>query len=54
MNRFEVTSPATHPGKVKDLWTDFTFYCYEPEKVVDHLNKMLEKLKEEREDEKEL
>ncbi len=49
MNRFETVGTATQPGKVIDLWTDFTFYCFEPEKVVTHLNEMLKKLREEKE-----
>ncbi len=49
MNRFEVVSTALFPGKVRDIYTDFTFYCYDSDKVVEHLNKMLEKLRKEEE-----
>lgn len=47
MDRFKAISDARFPGKVIDLWTDFTFYCYDSEKVVEHLNTILNKDKEE-------
>lgn len=47
MDRFKTTSDACFPGKIIDLWADFTFYCYDSEKVVEHLNKILNKDKEE-------
>ena len=46
MDRFENLSGATQPGIVKDLWTDFQFYCYGADKVTEYLNKLLEKEKE--------
>ncbi|KKN39837.1 hypothetical protein LCGC14_0739490 [marine sediment metagenome] len=52
MDRFSVTTTARFPGKVRDLWTDFTFYCFTPEEVVEHLNKILQDKKEEEEEER--
>lgn len=46
MERFKNISTATHPGIVKDLWSDFQFYCYDADEVAKQLNKIIEGIKE--------